>query len=149
MIPRESESPHLNDQQLIGSLYCEENQTHLDDCAACRDRLRALAHNRQLLEAHALPDPEVSFEALAIRRRQIYERLSRPLPVWERLAIPRWISAGATVIALAGGLMIYQHRQTPAAIDDRISDAQLAQEVSSLSQTPEASPTGPLEELFE
>ncbi len=48
-----------------------------------------------------------------------------------------------------GGLALYQHGQVTSGVDSRISDAQLAQEVSQLSQGQEDPTTQPLQELFE
>ena len=96
-----------------------------------------------------MPDENLSFEPLAARRRSMYVSLSRPVSRWSRLAAPRWISTAAMVAALAGGLALYQHGQVTSGVDSRISDAQLAQEVSQLSQGQEDQTTQPLQELFE
>ena len=101
------------------------------------------------VESNPLPDSKVSFESLIAQRRVLYGSLSQPASLWTRLAPPRWMSAVATTVALGGGLMFYQHRQTGTSVDDHTSDAQLASQVSEMAQGPEASPVQPLPELFE
>jgi hypothetical protein len=50
---------------------------------------------------------------------------------------------------LSGGLMVYQERIHSHSQDSNISDAQLAQEVSSLALESESHPAAPLKGLFE
>lgn len=95
-----------------------------------------------------MPDENLSFESLAARRRSMYVSLSRPDLGGVAWAASRWISTAAMVAAL-GGLALYQHGQVTPGVDSRISDAQLAQEVSQLSQGQEDPTTQPLQELFE
>jgi hypothetical protein len=60
----------------------------------------------------------------------------------------RWASAAATLLVLGSGfVMIEQYRHELA--ERAISDAQLAQEVSKVSEDLEAQPVAPLQGLFE
>ena len=148
-------SGHLNDEQLIAALYLSGDgdlhfgNLHLAACKKCSERMTALQAHRLQVESCSVPDPDLSFESLNARRRAIYASLSQPVSVWARLAPIRWVSAVATTLVLGGGLILYQGKHQASDKDDRISDAQLALEVSQLSQGSEVSPTQPLQELFE
>ena len=142
-------SSHISDEELIRSLYSEEqNHAHLVSCPACRQRRDALQWNRKRIELDQLPTVDLSTDHLAAQRRRIYARLSKPQPVWSSVLGSRWVSAAATVLVLGGGLFVFEHRQAVPQ-EDRISDADLAQEVSQLSQSGEPLPADPLKGLFE
>ena len=150
MNPPALTSNHLSDDELISALYLADDQDpHLAVCQLCSHRLQALQQHRLQIEAVALPDPNLSFESMATRRRAIYAFLTQPASLWSHLTAPRWITAAVTAVALSGGLIVYQHSQAGSPVEDHISDAQLAQEVSQISQGPEAPSTQPSQELFE
>jgi hypothetical protein len=142
-------SGHWTDEQLIASLYdVGPENGHLSECADCRQRLSLLKANRQALQREAASIDEVDFAFLAAQRRRIYARLEEPVRLWWRLPVRRWVSAAATVVALGSGLVVFeQYRQELA--QNKISDAQLALEVSRMSQDLEAQPVAPLQGLFE
>ena len=61
----------------------------------------------------------------------------------------RWASAAATLLVLGGGLMVYEEHHEQAVMNDKISDAQLAAQVSSMALDSEPQSTAPLQALFE
>lgn len=91
----------------------------------------------------------MTFEFLAAQRRAIYERLEKPAPWWSALSSKRWASVAATALVLVGGVAVYQEKRPQPVTENQLSDAQLAQEVSRMSQEYEAQPTAPLQGLFE
>jgi hypothetical protein len=134
---------------LIASLYgIGPNNSHLDECAPCRERLSALSANRQALEREAGNDSEVSFAFLAAQRREIYAGLLEPARLWQRFSVRRWASAAITVLVLGSGFAVFEQHQRESA-KNQISDVQLAQEMSSVSQDLEAQPVAPLQGLFD
>lgn len=142
-------SGHWTDEQLIASLYgIGPENNHLDECVQCRERLYAFSANRQVLEREVDSDSEVSFALLAAQRRKMYARLSEPVRPWQKLPMRRWASAALTVLVLGSGFVMFEQHQRESA-GSQISDAQLAQEMSRMSQDLEAQPTAPLQGLFE
>jgi hypothetical protein len=104
--------------------------------------------NRRVTDAVMPSGDNIDFEVLAAQRRKIYAKVTAPDHWWPGLHMRQWIPAAATVLLVAGGLLVYKenHRSR---MDNRISDAQLAQEVSKMAQDSEPPPTAPLQELFE
>lgn len=140
-------SGHWTDEQLVAHLYgVEGGEGHFESCPECRARLSQLQANRAGTEAGF--EDAVSFDFLAAQRRKIYARLTERGSWWSRVQIRRWASAAATVLVLGGGLLVYEERREQAA-HNRLSDAQLAQQVSSMAQDSEPQPTAPLQALFE
>ncbi len=140
-------SVHLSDEQLIAHLYgVEPEDTHLESCEECHARLFQMQANRATAEAGL--EEAVGFDFLAAQRRKIYARLSDRSGWWSGAHVRRWASAGATVLVLGGGLLLYEERRQQAT-ENRVSDAQLAQQVSSMAQDFEPQPTAPLQALFE
>ncbi len=141
-------SGHWTDEELIAHLYGVGPQDlHIGKCADCNARLVAMQARRQAAELAAAPG-EVSFEFLAAQRRAIYRRVSEPVRWWSHVQMRRWASAAAGVAVLAGGLMIFESDRRPAA-PNKISDAQLAQDVSRMAEDGEPPATAPLQALFE
>ena len=142
---------HWTDEQLIASLYGAgpEDGHHLLQCAGCRERLSILQANRETLEREASDALDADFAFLAAQRRRIYARLAEPVHPWAGLlSVRRWASAAAMLLVLGSGFVAieqYRHEQA----ESRISDAQLAQEMSSMSQDLESQPVAPLQGLFE
>lgn len=143
-------SNHLSDDELILSLYCpDQTSVHLTWCKACQSRLSAMQSSRDSLEANALPTADLTPERFARQRRLTYEKLTEPVPLWSSVFQLKWLSAGATALLLGGSLFLYQHGQPNTTADDRISDVELAQDVSRLSQSIEPVAAEPLKGLFE
>ncbi len=141
-------SGHWTDEQLIAHLYdLGPDDGHIHGCAVCQERLSNMQASRRAIEAAESPG-NVGFDFLAAQRRRIYARLTQPVHWWSQFEIRRWVSAAATILAIGGGLLLYEenHRQQ---MMDKVSDAQLAQEVSSMAQDAEPQPTAPLQELFD
>ncbi len=153
----EPKSPdHWTDDQLIAHLYGvgPDNQQHLNVCGDCKTRLSRMQSVRQNWTAE-----EVSPDLLAAQRRSIYGRLTKSetwfaetwfAETWfAALHWRRWASAGAVSLLLGAGVVWYQEHETQQIYDDTLSDAQLAQDVSTMAQNTEAQPTAPLQALFE
>ena len=144
-------SGHWTDEQLIASLYdAGPEDGHLHECVGCQERLSVLQANRTVLHGEASEAEDVDFAFLAAQRRRIYARLAEPVRPWSGLRpVRRWASAAA-LLMLGGGFVAmeqyqYRHEQT----QSKISDVQLAQEMSRMSQDLEAQPVAPLQGLFE
>ncbi len=146
-----SMSGHWTDEQLISYLYgIGPEDKHIEECVGCQQRVSALQASRRELEAECAPGDEVSTEFLAAQRRNIYARLSPRSSWWSASQTRSWASAAATVLILGGGLFFYEEnhaRQTTSR--DRVSDVQLAQEMSQISQDVEPEPAAPLQALFD
>ena len=141
-------SGHWTDDRLIEHLYgVAAEDAHLADCAACRARLAALEANRRGIESLAREEP--SFDFLAAQRRKIYARMAQREPWWASGAVRRWASAAVMALVLGGGVLVYEEREQRQAVENRVSDVQLAQEVSSMAQDAEPPSTAPLQGLFE
>jgi hypothetical protein len=143
-------SGHWTDEQLIGHIYgIGPADGHLEQCSKCKERLSAMQRRRQIVETASSDLYEKDIHFWAAQRRNVYERLSRPEPWWSQGTIRRWASAAATILVLAGGVFFYQENQKKHWTENQISDVQLAQEVSSMSQDSGSPATAPLEALFE
>ena len=136
-------SGHWTDDQLIEHLYgVGPEDGHLQICGESQARLSAAQSVRLRLETDLASDSEpAGYDFLMAQRRRIYARLNDPAKSWTG----RWAPALAMLVALAGGLVIYDHgfRQ------ERVSDAQLAREVSCMASDSEPPSTAPLHALFE
>ena len=144
-------SGHWTDEQLIQHLYgIGPESQHIEACGYCRDRLANMVAARRMVDSEASPQEQVSFDLLAAQRRSIYSRIAKS--PW-RLALPvrRWAAGAAMVLLLGSGVVVYEQNQHHQAVQNqsKLSDAQLAQEVSQLAQNSEPSPTAPLEGLFD
>jgi hypothetical protein len=142
------QSLHWTDEQLIASLYeVGPANNHLDSCGACVLRRSVLLANREKLESLAHPGLDVSFQILAGQRRAVYKKLEA------RSAVPlhwrRWAPVALTVLILGSAAALYDLRQPTKVPGTQLSDAQLALEVSRMSQDWQAEPTAPLQALFE
>jgi hypothetical protein len=143
-------SGHWTDEQLIEHFYgVGPEGTHIDECLDCRARLSAMVAARRLKELESSPTEEVPFDVLAAQRRSIYSRIEQS-PRWlVGLQVRRWAAAGAMVVLLGGGFFLYEQNQQQQATQNKVTDAQLAQEVSQVAQDSEPSPTAPLQGLFD
>ena len=143
-------SGHWTDDQLIAFLYeVERENDHLRDCAICQGRLAAMRTRRQNIERAASPDDTIAFEFLAAQRRGIYAKITTRPHWWSKSNVQTWASGAAMMVVLGGGVIVYQGKHRPQAPQNVLSDVQLAQEVSTITQDVEAQPTAPLHELFE
>jgi hypothetical protein len=140
-----SRSGHWTDDQLIAHLYgVGPDDQHLPGCQLCQSRLSGLKKRQQELRSE-----DVSSELLASQRRRIYARLTAPVHWSARWQVRRWASVAAVAAVLGGSALFYEEHEQQQAAARSLSDAQLAQDVSLLSQNSEAEPTGPLEALFD
>lgn len=151
------EERHSSDQELMEALYLGVAGSHAATCKQCGERLLEMQTQRLLIEREQLPTTDLHPDRLAAQRRAIYEQLVQVAEPsgWFGFKNLKLISATAAALVLASGLFVYQqdqqqHRQqAEARQQDTISDAELAREVSLLSQNTEAAPAEPLQALFE
>lgn len=146
-------SGHWTDEQLIQHLYgVGPEDGHINDCGICRERLLAMEEARRAVETESYPADEPRFEVLAAQRRSIYSRIENQ-PGGADFSLPRlvrrWAAAGAMVLLLGGGAVLYKQNRQHQIVQNKLSDAQLAQEVSQLAQNYEPSATAPLQGLFD
>lgn len=96
---------HLNEEQLILYYYGEKDgrraaETHLAECAACRQQLEGLKFALDAVEAPPVPERGEQYGA------EVWNRIRAHLPereqtgLWQRLWQPRLWAAGAAVAAL-------------------------------------------------
>ncbi len=147
-------SGHWTDDQLMAHLYgVGPEDGHLPGCGACEARLAAMESHRFTLE-RTFQQAELSPEFLATQRREIYTKLTYAKLAqlahwWSGAALRRWASAAAMLFVLGGGLTVYEEYHRQELLKDQVSDAELAEQVSSMSQVSEPQPTAPLKALFE
>jgi len=151
MTGKSNVSGHWTDEQLISYLYGSGPEDHhLQTCDSCKARASFLQGQRRQIDTDFRPDDEVSTDFLAAQRRAIYARVTHSARGWAGIHVRGWASAAATVLILGGGLFIYeQNHSHEVANGDTVTDAQLAQEMSQLSQTVEPEPGAPLQALFD
>lgn len=141
---------HWTDEQLIASLYgVGPENDHLRHCQKCESRRASLWSNRGALEDTEPNEKELSFEFLAAQRRAVCERLAAR-PAWP--SIPgwrRWAPAAMALLLLGGGAAVYEKHHAGQVAGSQLSDAQLAFEVSRMSQDWQDQPAAPLQGLFE
>ncbi len=141
---------HWTDDQLIAHLYgAGPDDRHLEMCEHCLARIATLRGRQDDLRLTEHGSGDVSPELLAEQRRRTYRKLSRPVHGGVRVPVARWASVVVAALALGAGALYYGECQQQRAFDDMVSDAQLAQDVSVMSDNPEAQPTAPLQALFE
>ena len=140
-------SGHWTDDQLIEHLYgVGPEDGHLRVCGACQARLAAAQSERLRLESDLASDSDpAGYDFLMAQRRRIYARLNEPAKSWTR----RWAPGFAMLVAVAGGLVVYDHGFRKERLDRHVTDAQLAQEVSCMASDSEPPSTAPLHALFE
>ena len=143
-------SGHWTDDELIQHVYgVGPNDGHVDTCPECQGRLAAAQAHRQMLESSSSSEQTISYDFLTAQRRRIYTKLTEPArwrpAIWAR----RWASAAATLLVLGGSVLVYEQKHRPTVANDGISDAQLAQDVSSVALDAEPPPTAPLQALFD
>ena len=146
-------SGHWTDEQLIAHMYGvdpQQQQTenaHLTSCQECQLRLADMhsLRNAITLDAESAIDPEF----LADQRRRLYARIAEPEHWWQLGTVWRWASVGTAMAALSAGLFIFGDNHQLRTHENKVSDAELAREVSALSLDLEAQPAEPLQALFE
>jgi hypothetical protein len=102
-----------------------------------------------MVEAESSPLDQVPFDLLAAQRRSIYSRIERVSSWWLGFQVRRWAAGAAMVLLLGGGAAYLEQNQHRQVVQNKESDAQLAQEVSLMAQDSEPSPTAPLQALFD
>jgi hypothetical protein len=104
---------------------------------------------RQALETDTPVNEQVPFDLLAAQRRSIYAHI-KELPKWQMgVQIRRWAAVGMMIALLSGGAFVYEREQQRRASQNRITDAQLAQQVSQIASDSEPGATAPLQALFD
>ena len=149
-------SAHWTDEQLIGCLYdVVSGHDHLSNCSECRDRLAAMRDRRSLIDQAAGLATDPDFEFFARQRRRTYSLISDHANLSPWAFVTRWAPACAATVAIAGGLYLADNRllQRPASSAPveqiKLSDSQLASEVSRIAADSEPESTAPLQALFE
>ena len=143
-------SGHWTDEQLIQHLYgIGPEGNHIEQCRDCGERLSAMRSARRMLEAESSVLEQVPFDLLAAQRRSIYSRIAGISSERIGLQLRRWTAAAAMVFLLGGGAMILEQNRSRQVVQNKESDAQLAQEVSRMAQDSEPSATAPLQGLFD
>ncbi len=141
-------SGHWTDEELVAHLYgVGPENGHLDSCEACGVRLGEMQARRSSLEAVQADEGDAF--SLAAQRRAIYAKLEQAVRWWSFVAVRRWASAGVAALMLGGTVLYYQEHERQQARDAMLSDAQLAQDVSTLADNPEGLPTAPVQALFD
>jgi hypothetical protein len=151
-------SGHWTDEQIIEHLYTgEPGDGHILSCTRCLNRLHSIQENRRRLEEAAQEQNEPTAEFLMSQRRRIYARLD-PTPSRRASAgiVRRWASTGIAVLILGGGLLLFEDgsrlgphsKPGQQAATSKISDSQLASDVSQMADASEPGPTEPLQALF-
>jgi hypothetical protein len=142
----ESKRPgHWTDDQLIAYLYgIGSDDHHLSSCQECQSRVLQLQARQEESRSEV-----VDIDLLAAQRRRIYARLTAPTHWSAHWQVRRWVSVAAMTVVLGGGALFYEEHEQQRAVNSRLSDAQLAQDVSLLAQNSEDMPAGPLEALFD
>ncbi len=122
----------------------------MKNCADCGERLSKMVAARRAVESQGSELEQPPFELLAAQRRRVYVAIERPSFAWYDFPVRKWAAAGAMVLLLGGGAALYEQGRH-ADVDNRskVSDAQLAQEVSQVAGNSEPSSTAPLEGLFD
>lgn len=142
-------SGHWTDEQLIEHLYgIGSDPQHLEECSECRGRLSGMVAARRAIEA-SVADGEVPLDLLAAQRRSIYARIDRNQRWPSSLNVRRWAAMGAMLALLGGGAALYEQARQHEASQSRVTDAELAQEVSQIASDSEPGPTAPLQALFD
>lgn len=143
-------SGHWTDDQLVAHAYgVGPEDRHLQACDACQTRLAAMQVHRQVVERTASRQADVTADFLAAQRRQIYAKIEQPVHWWSPMHLRRVASAAATLLVLAGGVMVYEEHHEQQVMNEKVSDAQLAEQVSNMAQDSEPASTAPLQALFE
>jgi hypothetical protein len=141
-----AQSRHWTDDELIDHIYgVGPEEGHLRACSGCRSRLAGMEERRAI----SIDAGEVSDNFLSAQRRNMYARMAAPVRWWRRFHVRRWASALGAGSVLAAGIFYYENAQRLNQATDQLSDAQLAQDVTSMAQSAEPSPTAPLQALFE
>ncbi len=143
---------HATQDELIAYIYHPENG-HIANCSECQRQISAMLAQRARVEAAYCEEP--SFDFLAAQRRKIYARLHAPTRWFSGLRWPRWAPAALAIVVICGGAAIYQETQTlnPSLHSlfgqNKISDAQLAADVSQIADNPIPQPAAPAEALVQ
>lgn len=143
-------SGHWTDEQLIEHLYgVAPEADHIQNCSHCRERLSRMVTDRERVEREAAVADQDLFDLLAAQRRTIYARLAERPRRQVSAQVRRWAAAAAMVALLSGGALLYEQNQRQQAAQNKVTDAQLAQEVSRIADDSEPLPTAPLQALFD
>jgi predicted anti-sigma-YlaC factor YlaD len=143
---------HATQDELIAYIYHPEDG-HIANCSECQRQISMMLAQRAQIEA-AYPQ-EPSFDFLAAQRRKIYVRMDAPTRWFSRLRWPRWAPATLAILLICGGAAIYQETQTLSPNlhslfgHNKISDAQLAADVSQIADNPIPQPAAPAEALVQ
>jgi hypothetical protein len=134
---------HWSEEELVARLYgVGPEDGHLDVCDSCARRWEAVRCRYENLRRPA--GFEVSEEFLAAQRRAIHARLREKRHRFPRVLVP-------VLVTLLLAAIVVVHRPAPESPPpvEKISDAQLFDDVFRMVSDPAPSAVGPIRSLFE
>jgi hypothetical protein len=133
---------HWSDEELVALLYGVGSEgDHLDVCDSCARRWEAIRCRYENLRPAGI---EVSGEFLAAQRRAIHARLREKRHRFPRVLVPVLVT-----LLLAAIMIVYRPAPEPPPAKEKISDAQLFDDVFRMVSDPEPSAVEPIRSLFE
>jgi hypothetical protein len=133
---------HWSDEQLVAQLYgVGPEDGHLDSCPSCAERWQAIRLRYECLRPAGI---DISDEHLAAQRRAIRARLGK-----KRHTLPRVLVPVLVTLLLVMMVMVYRPTPTPQPVAEKVSDAQLFDDVFKRISGTEPSAIGPIRSLFE
>ena len=128
---------HWTDDELLDHVYgLKSDESHLAECSSCSERAKQLAAARE----RAAEGPEISWDALAEQRRNIYQRLGKPVHSSRRFV---WATSLAVLFVLMIGLTFLRTKP------ESRSDDQFYSDVSAIVQNPAPQAVQPIESLID
>jgi len=130
---------HLTAEELIDEIYELEKHEHVETCAECSERMKALL----ALRASATGPVPASDEFLAAQRRNIYARMGE-----QPQGRMKWVPALAAAACLIAVSVVVYHPEAQAPKPE-IDDAQLFSDVYSMEQSMEPMAAKPIQAIFD
>ncbi len=135
-------SEHWSDDHLIDRLYgIGPEDGHLEKCPPCARRWEAIRRRSESLRQAEI---EVSEDHLVAQRRAIRARLGE-----KRRVLPRVLVPVLATLLLAAIVILDRHAPAPRPAVDKVSDAQLFDDVFNRISGTEPNAMGPIRSLFE
>ncbi len=133
---------HWSDDQLIDRLYgIGPEDNHLEKCPSCAQRWEAIRRRNESLRSSEI---EVSEEHIVAQRRAIRARLGK-----KRRVLPKVLVPVLATLLLATIVILNNHTPAPRPVVEKVSDAQLFDDVFNRVSGTEPTAMGPIRSLFE
>jgi hypothetical protein len=133
---------HWSDEELVARLYgVGPEDGHLGVCDSCARRWEAIRCRYESLRPAGI---EVSGEFLAAQRRAIHARLCEKRHPFPRVLVPVLVT-----LLLAAIVIVYRPAPESLPPAEKVSDAQLFDDVFRMVSDPAPSAVGPIRSLFE